>query len=133
MRTIDLSEGLKIAREFEAKLAPLGVHVALAGSVMYAGTSNKDLDLILYPHQKKTRHDICDALLTLVPEAKRIGGDVDQYPENRFVLRATIDGARVEFFIFSEIADSTLPDSKECREWNANRKEMKAADGDPFA
>ena len=106
MRTIEIVEGLKIARDMERQLAPKGVHVALAGSVMYAGTSNKDLDLILYPRKRKTRHDIEHDLLDILPEAKRIGGDLEEYPENRMVLRAKIDGARVEFFIFSEVGDA---------------------------
>lgn len=37
----------------EAKLAAEGYHCALAGGVMYKGSSTKDLDVIVYPHDRE--------------------------------------------------------------------------------
>ncbi len=34
----------------EAHLAPIGVHVALGGSILYRGHSEHDYDIMLYPH-----------------------------------------------------------------------------------
>jgi hypothetical protein len=47
----NLDAGLKVVRELEALLSPLGWHVALAGSVLHQGESNDDLDVILYRHK----------------------------------------------------------------------------------
>jgi len=44
-------EAVWVIERLEPVMANLGAHVALAGSVAYRGTSDKDLDLILYPHQ----------------------------------------------------------------------------------
>ncbi len=44
-------EGLALAAELELKLAATcKCHFALGGSVMYAGKSDKDVDIIVYPH-----------------------------------------------------------------------------------
>lgn len=40
-----------VIENLEPQLASLGAHCALAGSVAYRGTSDKDLDIVLYPHQ----------------------------------------------------------------------------------
>lgn len=46
----DLKEGIAKCRKLESIIAPVGYHVALAGSVMRDGFSEKDLDIIIYPH-----------------------------------------------------------------------------------
>ena len=43
-------EAFWVIEKLEPQMAALGAHVALGGSVAYCGTSEKDLDLILYPH-----------------------------------------------------------------------------------
>lgn len=48
--TWTLESGLEVARELEALLAPIGMHVAIGGGVMLRGEYGKDLDLILFPH-----------------------------------------------------------------------------------
>ena len=45
-----------IMPKFEAIAKMMGYHVALGGSVMYNGESNKDLDVIVYPHQNTDPH-----------------------------------------------------------------------------
>lgn len=47
-----LKESLYLIPKFEAIAKILGYHVALGGSVMYNGESNKDLDIIVYTHRK---------------------------------------------------------------------------------
>lgn len=43
---------LEIIPALEAKLSEHGAHIALGGSVLYRGTSEKDLDIIIYPHKR---------------------------------------------------------------------------------
>ncbi len=53
-----LEDGITFVRELESKLAPLGYHCGLTGSVLYKGFSNKDLDVIIYPHDATKANDI---------------------------------------------------------------------------
>ena len=46
-------EAIWVVERLEPLLAEVGAHCALSGSVMYRGTSDKDLDLIIYPHANK--------------------------------------------------------------------------------
>ena len=48
MRTCE--EAFWVIERLEPELSKVGVHCALAGSVAYRGWSEKDLDLIIYPH-----------------------------------------------------------------------------------
>ncbi len=43
-------QSLNLIKKLEPRLAAIGWHVALAGSVLTKGQSDKDLDLIVYPH-----------------------------------------------------------------------------------
>lgn len=46
--TLDLA--LTAIRELEPKLAEIGYHSALTGGVLYRGSSEKDIDVVIYPH-----------------------------------------------------------------------------------
>jgi hypothetical protein len=48
----DLIDGLAFARAVEAEIQHVGWHVALGGSVLHRSCSDKDLDLIVYPHAR---------------------------------------------------------------------------------
>lgn len=45
-------EAFLVIERLEPIIAEAGAHVALGGSVLYRGTSEKDLDLFIYPHNK---------------------------------------------------------------------------------
>jgi len=45
-------DALQVLKYLEPVLATQGYHCALAGSILYQGTSTKDLDVIIYPHAK---------------------------------------------------------------------------------
>lgn len=47
--SVNLEEGLEIARSLEAVVSPVGGHIAMCGSVLQKGRSSKDLDLIVFP------------------------------------------------------------------------------------
>jgi hypothetical protein len=61
-----LTEGIEVCRELEAALAP-DYHVALGGGVLHKGESNKDLDVLIYPH--KTYHYSVAAVRALLVNA----------------------------------------------------------------
>jgi hypothetical protein len=95
---ISLDEGLVIARHFEAIAAPAGYHVALGGSVMYAGKSKKDLDLIVYPHDLRGAHNK-DTFLKLVKKAGAVNiFQTDREYVNKDVVLCTFLGERVDLF-----------------------------------
>jgi len=47
-------EAIKMCSFLERYLSPLGVHIALGGSILYRGTSEHDVDIIVYPHHVPT-------------------------------------------------------------------------------
>jgi len=51
------AEAIVMLSALEPELAMQGFHCALTGSVLYRGTSTKDLDVIIYPHHKKGQVD----------------------------------------------------------------------------
>lgn len=48
---ITLDDAIRICREMEELLKPIGYHCGLTGSTLYKGRSEKDVDIIVYPHQ----------------------------------------------------------------------------------
>lgn len=65
LSAITLSRAVEICRELEPALAAIGYHCGLTGSVLYKGSSLKDVDVIVYPHQvteRKSRATIVAAL-----------------------------------------------------------------------
>jgi predicted nucleotidyltransferase len=48
---ISLEKAIEIVREIEQNLSPFGYHCGLTGSTLYKGESEKDIDIIVYPHQ----------------------------------------------------------------------------------
>lgn len=49
-----LDRALKLVREIQPHTAAVGWHCALAGSVLIRGSSNKDLDIVCFPHNVNT-------------------------------------------------------------------------------
>lgn len=47
----DLEDGINICKYIEPILAENGLHCALAGSLVYKGWSNKDIDIFIYNHR----------------------------------------------------------------------------------
>lgn len=49
-----LDEAIAVARIIEAHIIPAGYHCALGGGVLHKGTSDKDLDIFIYPHNGRS-------------------------------------------------------------------------------
>lgn len=53
-------DAVELLSKFEAFLAKQGYHCALGGSVLYRGNSEKDLDVIVYPHHTRECQSVND-------------------------------------------------------------------------
>ena len=51
---LESKSDLAFVRDVEVELAKAGWHVALGGSVLHKGWSSKDVDLIVFPHKKRS-------------------------------------------------------------------------------
>lgn len=70
--TLDM--GVELVRDVEPHLADAGWHVALTGGVLYRGSSNHDLDFVVFPHQRRTDGRPTRAALKKMRAALRRGG-----------------------------------------------------------
>lgn len=52
---MNIEDALTLIRELEPKFSDVGYHLGLTGSVLYKGESEKDLDLIAYPHDARVK------------------------------------------------------------------------------
>ena len=58
MATYTLQHAVAIAQRLEALIfEKFNLHIAIGGSLVYRGTSKKDIDIFLYPHSKDTEID----------------------------------------------------------------------------
>ncbi|NJO48335.1 MAG: hypothetical protein HC840_01305 [Leptolyngbyaceae cyanobacterium RM2_2_4] len=53
---ISLDSALWVVRNLEDAAIPLDLHVALGGSCLISGESNKDVDVFVYPRYNRTVH-----------------------------------------------------------------------------
>lgn len=94
-----LIEGINLANQLEKALKREGFHCALGGSVLHSGTSNKDLDIFIYPHHttdKKT--DWSRAELVIEQCGLNIVRTCVHKYDNKLVKQATCVGKRIDFF-----------------------------------
>lgn len=96
-----MESAVALIRELEPKFFAHNYHTALTGSVLYSGASDKDLDIVLYPHKpdKKKSKDEMVALITALGFTVTRDKFINEYPEP--VVITERDGKRVDFFIFS--------------------------------
>jgi len=82
----------------EALLKPIGYHCGLTGSLLYRGTSAKDVDVIIYPRDPVNRRSMHEILKQLGARKTRMaytgaGG--------KLVAVAKYKGIRVDLFFLS--------------------------------
>lgn len=97
---IDLVEAVKIARHFEAVFVDYGIHVALTGSTLYKGWSEKDMDLVLFPHKTKETGLIDKVAVILAFQRLDIKQwelrDHHDYGDEKTVIKCQFDGVTVD-------------------------------------
>jgi hypothetical protein len=102
-RSWTLEEGIKFARKLELDLAPLGYHCAITGSVLYKGRSEKDLDIMIYPHDstkcnEKTQQEV-EKMLDKIHGIQIELIDRMKYPDEKNVYWSyDTSGKRIDFF-----------------------------------
>jgi len=79
-----LGQAQTFCAEVERVLATYGYHVALAGSVLYAGQSSNDLDLMIYPHKDNNILFEPENLADILFKSKLISAwsNCSEYPES---------------------------------------------------
>ena len=103
MTRIDLEDAIFLCQELEPKLAAEGYHCAITGSVLFKGSSKKDLDLVVYPHKTSEQYADHAALLTklgFTVEADRteVHG---RYGDSKIVFQTWFLNIRVDVFFLS--------------------------------
>jgi hypothetical protein len=101
-----LAELCELGAKLEPFMREIGVHVALGGSCMYRGHSDKDMDVILYPHERAINKRAA------IVELERIGfrgrfrigpaPDCTECPD--VWVAETSKGRRVDFFFMDRAA-----------------------------
>lgn len=76
---ITLEQAIDICRELESKLDPIGYHCGLTGSTLYKGESEKDIDIIIYPHQVSKQIPLREII-------KTIGFGTNMYPSQGYYI-----------------------------------------------
>lgn len=101
--THTLEHAVGIARRLELPIfEQFALHVAIGGSCVYRGTSEKDVDIFLYPHTKETPIDRLLIMGWLIqqgfePRTIRDGDDFTQVPDV-LVTMEKATGIRADFF-----------------------------------
>lgn len=94
-----MAEGIALARKLEPIAIRHNAHIALGGSVLHNGRSEKDLDIFVYPHDKEAgfspRHMLAAFGATSI---SRTGPSCHDGKEVYFTM---LDGKRVDFFFLS--------------------------------
>lgn len=79
-------DALDIARQLEPLLVPHGIHVAIGGSLVYRGDSEKDIDIFLYPHNRNV--DMNPTMIAALLENRGYGRREGSEGKTEFNLRA---------------------------------------------
>lgn len=92
-----LEEAIYVVRELEKKVGPVGIHLGITGSVLYKGSSEKDLDIIVYPHSTTDAVTDLRSLELIGCEIIR-HCDHEQCGDGKEVYETKVNGKRVDFF-----------------------------------
>lgn len=92
-----LEEAVELVRSLEPAAIKHGYHLALGGSVLMAGQSDKDLDLFLYPH-KTTESDYPEAVITKMGICVIGARPHEVYGDDKLVFECRIRVKRVDVF-----------------------------------
>lgn len=96
-----LESGIEVCRVVEALLDPAGFHCALGGGVMKKGSSQKDLDIFVYPHKSNgcSFLEEVEKILSPVMDAPLGKRDHSSYGDDKTVYSANKEGKRIDFFL----------------------------------
>ncbi len=116
--THTLEHAVAIARRLENLIfEKFALHVAIGGSCVYRGTSEKDVDIFLYPHTKETPIDRLLIMEWLIqqgfePRTIRDGDDFTQVPDV-LVTMEKATGIKADFFFLERHTVLNKADEKQ--------------------
>lgn len=87
-----------LIQTIEPALAAIGYHSALTGSVLYKGESNKDTDIIIFPHDPTKTKDASEIFKVLAPLGFSLRHETDGEYVNRQVYICGFNDRRVDLF-----------------------------------
>lgn len=94
-----LEEGIALARRLEPIAIELNSHIALGGGVLHRGSSEKDVDIFVYPRDKSTAfHPLPSVLLKAFGVSYFKETEASYKFDTKKVFFAILDGKRVDFF-----------------------------------
>lgn len=77
-------------------------HLALTGGILFRNASQKDCDIIVYPHQAHMpREDVAALIKEIFPQARNPWGEDMPYPPGRLILHVEMEGWKVDFFFLT--------------------------------
>lgn len=96
---IKIATAIDLCRLVEPFLKEIGYHCGLTGGCLYNGGSNKDVDILIYPHDptKLVPDGAIQETLALAGFALRYETDTNYV--NRQVWLCGYNGIRVDFFL----------------------------------
>ena len=97
MHTID--SAMVLIRQIEPVLAANGYHCALTGSVLFKGESEKDIDIVLYPHNPDKLLQPIE-LLDLLEPFLSVANDYTEPQYKRPIAIMKHESGRVDLFFF---------------------------------
>lgn len=116
--THTLEHAVGIARRLEALIFErFALHIAIGGSCVYRGTSEKDVDIFLYPHNKEVQIDRLEIMAWLgthgfmPPENPDGDKDFTQVPD--MLVTRTADGIKADFFFMERHTVLNRSDEKQ--------------------
>lgn len=95
-----ITDAVRIATALEPEMSAIGMHVAIGGSVVYRGGSDKDIDVFFYPHSKKVaidRSQIVSLLSANGFKSRKPDDESTQVPDVH-VTDEVATGNKVDFF-----------------------------------
>lgn len=95
----NLEYAVAVIRTLEPLLAAAGYHPALTGSILYKGESNKDIDVILYPHDPKVILPPKELIAKMAPAGVELRSFTDAEYVNRLVAVCYLGRQRIDFFL----------------------------------
>lgn len=101
--THTLQHAVDIARQLEAPIFErFNLHIAIGGSCVYRGTSEKDVDIFLYPHSKEVQMDRLAIMAWLAEHGfmppENLDGDEDFTQVPDVLMTRTADGIKADWF-----------------------------------
>lgn len=103
---ITLEKAIEVCREIEELLKPIGYHCGLTGSCLYAGKSEKDVDIIIYPHLVSKQLSLKEILNSLKKfhtnmypsQSKNLPPQIAPSTMDKLVVVGDYDGIRIDLF-----------------------------------